>query len=218
MAARSRRARSATWTSGIGSCAMVSLWTGRNIQSESTSPRRVTPNKQGGGCGPAATSSRGYFEYAFGRAEVRPIARMTPTPILENGGDRPAQSLCEHRGSCRRAAACRSLLALANFRFGAHYGLKSDIASGPKCARPGNGVGRRGLRRKPKGKGTRRSQGEVHAPVSLLTPPLVLATPPALRPCRRRRRQSPRSIISIGWLQYAVMTPAVFEGHWDAFK
>jgi hypothetical protein len=32
------------------------------------------------------------------------------------------------------AARCRSLLALANFRFGAHYGLKSDIASGPKCA------------------------------------------------------------------------------------
>jgi hypothetical protein len=26
------------------------------------------------------------------------------------------------------------LLALANFRFGAHYGLKSDIVSGPKCA------------------------------------------------------------------------------------
>jgi hypothetical protein len=58
---------------------MVSLWTGRNIQSESTSPRRVTPNKQGGGCGPAPTSSRGCFEYAFGRAEARPIAPMAPT-------------------------------------------------------------------------------------------------------------------------------------------
>jgi hypothetical protein len=81
-----RPARSAAQTSGIGSCAMVLLWTGRNIQSESTSPRRVTPNRQGGGCGPAATSSRGYFEYAFGRAEARPIARMTPTLILENGG------------------------------------------------------------------------------------------------------------------------------------
>src|ERR1700751_3967576 len=38
----------------------VSLWTGRNIQSESTRPRRVTPNKPGGGFGQAAMSSRGY--------------------------------------------------------------------------------------------------------------------------------------------------------------
>jgi hypothetical protein len=34
----------------------------------------------------------------------------------------------------RAAARCRSLLALADFRFGAHYGLKSDIAMSPKSA------------------------------------------------------------------------------------
>ena len=54
------------------------------------------------GCGQAATSSRGYIEYVSGRAEFRPIARTTPMLILENGGDRPVQSLFEHRGSCRR--------------------------------------------------------------------------------------------------------------------
>jgi hypothetical protein len=79
-------------------------------------------------------SSGDYIEYVSGRAEFRPIARTTPTLILEYGGGRPAQSLCEHRRSCRLTAACRSLLALVNFRFGAHYELKSDIASGPKCA------------------------------------------------------------------------------------
>ena len=62
----------------------------------------MTPNKPGRGCGQAATSSRGYIEYVSGRAEFRPIARTTPMLILENGGDRPAQSLFEHRGSCRR--------------------------------------------------------------------------------------------------------------------
>ena len=90
----------ATWsvelTSGIGSCAMVSPWTGRNIQSESTSPRSVTPNKPGGGCGQAATLSPGYIEYASGRAEVRPIARMTPTLIPEDGGELRVQSLFDH--------------------------------------------------------------------------------------------------------------------------
>jgi hypothetical protein len=60
---------------------MVSPWTGRNIQNESTSPRRVTPNKQGAGCGQAAMSSRGYLEYAFGRAEVRSNAWTMPTLI-----------------------------------------------------------------------------------------------------------------------------------------
>jgi hypothetical protein len=75
---------------------------GRSIQSENTSSRSVTPNKPGRGCGQAATSSRGYIEYVSGRAEFRPIARTTPMLILENGGDRPAQSLFEHRGSCRR--------------------------------------------------------------------------------------------------------------------
>ena len=35
------------------------------------------------GCGQAATSSRGYIEYAFGRAEVRSNARTMPTLIPE---------------------------------------------------------------------------------------------------------------------------------------
>src|SRR3984893_3937671 len=75
---------------------MVSPSTGRNIQSESTSPRSVTPNKPGGGCGQAATLSPGYIEYASGRAEVRPIARMTPTLIPEDGGELRVQSLFDH--------------------------------------------------------------------------------------------------------------------------
>jgi hypothetical protein len=33
-----------------------------------------------------------------------------------------------------RNAAGEREIALSNFRFGAHYGLESDIASGPKCA------------------------------------------------------------------------------------
>jgi putative SOS response-associated peptidase YedK len=37
-----------------------------------------------------------------------------------------------------RNAAGERESALANFRFGAHYGLKSDIASGPKCAQEQN--------------------------------------------------------------------------------
>ena len=35
------------------------------------------------GCGQAAMSSRGYTGYVFGRAEARPIARMTPVLILD---------------------------------------------------------------------------------------------------------------------------------------
>jgi hypothetical protein len=43
--------------------------------------RSVKPSKPGEGYGQAAMSSRGYIEYAFGRAEVRPIARMMRTRI-----------------------------------------------------------------------------------------------------------------------------------------
>jgi len=68
-------------TSGIGSCAMVSPWTGRNTQNESTLKRSVKPSTPGEGCGQAATSSRGYIEYASGRPEFRPIARTTLTLI-----------------------------------------------------------------------------------------------------------------------------------------
>ena len=75
---------------------MVSLWTGRSIQSETTMRRSVKPSRPGEGCGKAATSSRGHIEYVFGRAEVRPIARMTPTLILENGGEFRVQSLFDH--------------------------------------------------------------------------------------------------------------------------
>lgn len=46
-----RRAQLPAQTSAIGSCAMVSPWTRRNIQSESTSPLRVKPNKPGGDVG-----------------------------------------------------------------------------------------------------------------------------------------------------------------------
>jgi hypothetical protein len=46
--------------------------------------RSVKPSTPGEGCGQAATSSRGYIEYAFGRAEVRQIARTMRTLILED--------------------------------------------------------------------------------------------------------------------------------------
>src|SRR6202048_5616039 len=90
------RAWSVELTSGIGSCAMVSPWTGRNIQNEGTTMLSVKPSAPGEGCGQAAMSSRGYIEFAFGQAEVRPIARMTPTLILENGGELRVQSLFDH--------------------------------------------------------------------------------------------------------------------------
>jgi hypothetical protein len=49
MVARWRRARSAALTSAIGSCGMVSPWTGGNIQNESTMMRSVKPGGPGEG-------------------------------------------------------------------------------------------------------------------------------------------------------------------------
>jgi hypothetical protein len=83
-AAQWRRARSAAQTSGIGSCAMVSLWTGRNIPSKSTMMRNVKPSRPGEACGKGAISSPGFSASASGKAGSRVNVRMTPTPILEN--------------------------------------------------------------------------------------------------------------------------------------
>jgi hypothetical protein len=68
----------------IGSCAMVSPWTGRNIQSESTMMRNMKPSKPGEGCGKGATSSPGFSASVSGEAGNRVTVRTTRTPILEN--------------------------------------------------------------------------------------------------------------------------------------
>jgi hypothetical protein len=80
---------------------MVSLWTGRNIQNESTMMRSVKPSKPGEACGQAAMSSRGYIGCASGRAELRPNARMTLTLILENGEKFRVQSILDHHEPSR---------------------------------------------------------------------------------------------------------------------
>jgi hypothetical protein len=63
---------------------MVSLWTGRNIESESTMMRSVKPSKAGGGSGQAAMASRGFSASVSGKVGNRVTVRMTRTPILEN--------------------------------------------------------------------------------------------------------------------------------------
>jgi hypothetical protein len=85
----------------IGSCARVSLWTGRNIQSEGNIPRGVKPSKPGEGYGQAPMLSRGSIERASVRAEIRPIARMTPTHILEGDGELRVQSIFDHHEPSR---------------------------------------------------------------------------------------------------------------------
>jgi hypothetical protein len=84
---------SAAQTSGIVWCATVWPWTGRNIQNESTMMCSVRPSRLGAGCGQAATSSRGFTGYAFGRAVVRPIARMMRTLTPEHAYRRPQLTL-----------------------------------------------------------------------------------------------------------------------------
>src|SRR5258708_35825341 len=53
ISASSARLRSEAFAH-VGSCAMVSLWTGRYIQSESSMMRSVKPSKPGEGYGQAA--------------------------------------------------------------------------------------------------------------------------------------------------------------------
>jgi hypothetical protein len=66
---------------------MVSPWTGRNIPKASTTHLNAMQSKPGEGYGQVAMSSRGYTGCASEPMGARPIARMTPTLILENGGN-----------------------------------------------------------------------------------------------------------------------------------
>jgi putative SOS response-associated peptidase YedK len=81
MPAQSLRARSGAQTSGSGSCGMVSLWTGHNIQRENTLPTSGTPSKPNGEYGRGVTSSRGCIGSAHVRAVVLSIVRTMQTPI-----------------------------------------------------------------------------------------------------------------------------------------
>jgi len=47
----------------------------------------------------------GYTGYVFGRAEARPIVRMTPTLIREDGGELRVQSLFDHHEPSRDRGA-----------------------------------------------------------------------------------------------------------------
>jgi hypothetical protein len=71
MGAPWRPAWSAAQTSGIGSCAAVSHWTGLSIRKANTVRLSGRPSKLGVGYGQAASSSRGYTGSAFVKAGNR---------------------------------------------------------------------------------------------------------------------------------------------------
>ncbi len=79
-----RRAPSAVPTWAIGLYGMASPWTGRNIQSGSTTWRSATPNRPVEESGKAATSNRGCIGSASGRMVHLPAAPTTRALTLKN--------------------------------------------------------------------------------------------------------------------------------------